>query len=349
MGGKSAEHPISIRSAAAVVPCLRASGHELTIVGISKSGRWLLGDFDDLLARASYELAEVAEHDGDTVTLRWDGRSAWISPIENRDLAPSPIDVVFPILHGPGGEDGSIQGLLEAAGVAFVGAGCQASALAMDKLAMKFLCAGAGIPQADFLEAGSASAEQLAARIRRRFGFPCFVKPANLGSSVGISRVEKASDLSAALTEARKYDPRLVIEEALDAREIEVAMLEAEPPEVSPPGEIVPKGEFYDFEAKYLSGDAQLIAPANLDAGSYEKIRDLARKVWRLTGCRGIARADFFLGRADGRVYFNEINTLPGFTEISMFPRLWALSSYSTAQLFDLVVRGAHEAADATR
>jgi len=348
MGGKSAEHPISIRSAATVVPCLRASGHEVTVVGISKRGRWTHADFDDLLARASRELVEVGHHDGTAVSLRWDGSSTWTAPLRRGDGKPFPVDVVFPVLHGPGGEDGSIQGLLEAAGVPFVGSGCQASAMAMDKLAMKFLCAGAGIPQADFLEAGNDPAEKLRERILSRFGFPCFAKPANLGSSVGITRVDQAGAFDAALAEARRHDSRVVIEEALDAREVEVAMLEAEPPAVSPPGEIVPAGDFYDFDSKYMGSDAELIAPAQLESATYEHIRDLARRVWRLIGCRGLARADFFVARSGGRVYFNEINTLPGFTAISMFPRLWALEGYSAEGLFDLVVREAHRRANAT-
>ena len=248
------------------------------------------------------------------------------------------VDVVFPVLHGPHGEDGTVQGLLDVIGVPFVGAGCAASAMAMDKLCMKTLCTGLGIPQADFLAVGRNSAEELAPRIRSAFGFPCFVKPANLGSSVGISRVESPDGLASALAEARRWDPRVLVERAIDAREIEIALLGSDVPALTPAGEIVAAG-FYDFDTKYIGDDARLIVPAELDENALKTVRDIAVLVWNIIGCRGMARADFFVDRRSGQVLFNEVNTIPGFTRISMYPRLWQAAGVSIEELVDTLVR----------
>ncbi len=261
------------------------------------------------------------------------------------DAAEACFDVVFPVLHGPGGEDGTVQALLELAAAPFVGAGTTASAIAMDKLALKLLCAGAGIAQTDFLAADDADAEELVARINATFGFPCFVKPANLGSSVGISRVSAPGELAAALGEARRWDRRVLIERAVDAREIELAMLGNDVPEVSPPGEIVSRRGFYDYTSKYVdTDDATLIAPANVDPEALATMRSIAVDVWKRIGCRGMARADFFLERGTGRVLFNELNTIPGMTSISMFPKLWELAGLRAPALMRRLVELALEA-----
>jgi D-alanine-D-alanine ligase len=347
-GGASGEHSISLRSAATVVAALAQAGHETTVVGITLEGRWLLGQLGPLLERAKIELVRVAPDAGRQVTLANDGAGARLIALDGRPLSArdAEFDVVFPVLHGPGGEDGTVQGFLELVGATYVGAGCTASALAMDKLAMKYACAGAAIDQVDFLSAGDLPVDQLAKRIDAALGFPCFVKPANLGSSVGISRVARPSELAAALAEARRWDHRVIVERAVDAREIEVGLLGNDVPEISPPGEIVPKRGFYDFESKYCDDNAaDLVAPAELDAPTVERVRSIAARVWALIGCRGLARADFFVERGTGKVLFNEVNTMPGMTRISMYPRLWALAGLEPAALCDRLITLAIEAA----
>ncbi len=340
MGGISGEHSISVRSAAAVKPAIEQAGHEVITVGITKSGRWLLGDYDSLLERARTELVEVAEDSGIPVVLaRTDAGAQFMhtgaSPVSHAALG-TVLDAAFPVTHGPGGEDGTLQGHLDTIGVAYVGAGARASSLAMDKLAMKTLCMGAELPQVEFISAGNDSPGEVEALIRRTFGFPCFVKPANLGSSVGITHVEKPEHLPDALAEARRWDRRVIVERAIDAREIEIALLGNEAPEISAPGEIVMGKGFYDFDSKYVDSEAGLIVPADVSDRQAAEIRATALRAWELIGCRGMARADFFIDKASGDVFLNELNTIPGFTAISMYPRLWAESGL---ELSDLVNR----------
>jgi D-alanine-D-alanine ligase len=347
MGGASGEHSISLRSAAAVTEALEQAGHAVMPLGITRGGSWRTGDFGDLLAAARGELVEVGEDLGRPVTLVRDGDQVRTMPLQGplRASEGRPIDVVFPILHGPGGEDGTLQGQLEMLGVPFVGAGCRASALAMDKIASKVLCAGAGLAQVDFLVAGERDADGLAAAIDAAFGFPCFVKPAALGSSVGISRVETSAELGAALDEARRWDARVIIERAVDVREIELALLGNETPEFSPAGEIIIRSGFYDFESKYVNDSAELVAGAEVASEQRDAMQAIAREFWQLIGCRGMARADFFVERSSGRVLFNEFNTIPGFTAISMYPRLWNEAGVDlpqlVARLIDLALRSA--------
>jgi D-alanine-D-alanine ligase len=340
-GGASGEHSISIRSAATVVPALERAGYRVTCVGITRDGAWQLDDFSRLLHASVTGLVDVTAGAGKPVVLVRQGVNAVriATPGDAEPVAGLPaVDVVFPVLHGPRGEDGTMQGLLEVLGVPFVGAGCAASAMAMDKICMKTLCAGLGIPQAEFLAAGRDDAAKLADRIERAFGFPCFVKPANLGSSVGISKVSAAGDLAAALVEARRWDHRVLVERAVDAREIEIALLGADAPALTPPGEIV-AGGFYDFDEKYVADNAGLVVPADLPESTITQIRSIAVQVWDIIGCKGMARADFFVERASGRVLFNEVNTIPGFTRISMYPRLWQAAGLGIEKLVDKLVR----------
>ena len=340
-GGASGEHSISIRSAATVVPALERAGYRVTCIGITRRGDWRLADFSSLLKASVSQLLEVEPGCGTAALLArlGGGRALIVNPSEGKSAAGlTPIDVVFPVLHGPRGEDGTMQGLLEVLGVPFVGAGCAASAMAMDKICMKTLCAGIAIPQTEFLVVGRDDAPKLASRIDGSFGFPCFMKPANLGSSVGISKVTSADGLAAALEEARRWDPRVLVERAVDAREIEIALLGAEAPALTPPGEIVAAG-FYDFDTKYVADDARLIVPADLDAAALSQIRAIATRVWEIIGCRGMARADFFVERSSGCVLFNEVNTIPGFTRISMYPRLWQAAGIGIEELVDRLVR----------
>jgi D-alanine-D-alanine ligase len=345
-GGISGEHSISLRSAATVLDAVEQAGYDTITVGITLEGRWLLGDLRPLLTRAKSELISLPPDFGLQVTAVNDGSGLRLLGVDGVaiDARHQRPDVVFPVLHWPGGEDGRLQGFLDSVGAAYVGAGCTASALAMDKLAMKYACAGAAIPQVEFLGAGSMSATDLIRSIEQAFGFPCFVKPANLGSSVGISRVSNPSRLPTALAEARRWDRRVVVERAADVREIEVALLGNDNPEISPLGEIVTKKGFYDFESKYVTDSAvELIAPADVDRATSERIADIAKQVWALIGCRGMARADFFVERSTGAVLFNEINTIPGMTRISMYPRLWAAAGLEPGALFDRLIRLALE------
>lgn len=342
-GGNSGEHSISLRSAATVCDALEAAGFEIVTAAISRSGAFLSGDFRPLFVRARNELCEADDSAGSPCALFQDEAGARL--VSDAGATVATVSVVFPILHGPGGEDGKIQGMLESVGVPFVGAGTAASALAMDKLAMKYLCDGAGIRQVEFLDAGNDDAGTLRSRIESSFGYPCFVKPANLGSSVGISRVTDASGVEAALIEARKWDSRVVVERGVDAREIELALLGNDNPEISPPGEIVSPGGFYDFASKYVDDSAELVAPAELAADTLAELEATARRVWHLVGCRGMARADFFVEKSTGTVLFNELNTIPGFTEISMYPRLWGVGGLPLPQLVRRLVELAEAAA----
>ena len=346
MGGPSGEHEISVRSAAAVSKALAALGHEIVAVGITKSGTWIHGDYSEILERATQSLVSVNEDfAGQRVTLaQTDGRAS----LRNLDAeTPSEIvgvDIAFPIVHGPGGEDGKLQGLLASAGVPFVGADCTSSAVAMDKLLMKTLCAGADIRQVDFLNAADDDCDALHERIESSFGYPCFVKPANLGSSVGISCVQEKEALAGAMAEARSWDDRVIIERGIRAREIELALLgrlgsETSEPDIAPPGEIATDGGFYDFETKYVDDQAELIAPAWIADTKLETMHDIAKKVWSLIGCTGMARCDFFVEKNSGKVYFNEINTIPGFTEISMYPRLWQVAGIEMPELVDRLLQ----------
>ncbi len=337
VGGASPEHSISLRSGAAVLRALAATRHRVSTVAITQAGVWHLGDFAPMLETAEAALIEFDGTSGQPVTLGWDGRRTRLVALggDTPRGEKAAVDVVFPVLHGPGGEDGSVQGFLESVRVPFVGAGSTASALAMDKLAMKTLCSGVGLPQVEFLDACEADSDEVAASIEGAFGFPCFVKPSNLGSSVGITRVDEAAALPDALAEARRYDPRVVVERAVDAREIEIAVLGHDPAELSPPGEIVPQEGFYDFDAKYVASTAGLLAPADLPEPTVAQIGEMASTAWKLIGGRGMARIDFFVDRGNGAVYLNEINTIPGFTEISMYPRLWREAGLSMVELVE--------------
>lgn len=348
-GGPSGEHPVSLRSARAVRESLLAAGHAVTVLGVTDSGAWKAGDFDDLLERAATELVNVDEQAGRAVTLAWDGtRSRLLYLDDGSSMNVARPDLVFPVLHGPGGEDGSLQGLLDCNHLPYVGSGCAASALCMDKLLTKQLAAAAGIAQVQFFDASGLDADETAARLNQAFGYPCFVKPANLGSSVGISRVASAGDLQAALDEARRWDQRIIVEQGTDAREIELAMLgDWSQVAISPPGEIVSPGGFYDFEQKYSgSSDTTLLVPADLEYDTLAEMEDIARRFWRAAGCHGLCRADFFVEKSTQRVLFNEVNTMPGFTPISMYPRLWAEAGIQSAELVDSLLRIALERAE---
>jgi len=325
-GGRSGEHEVSLVSAASVAAGLRES-HDVLCVLIDKAGRWLLQDGEEP-RRAGGEPVFLAPVPGDGGRLR---RLA-----DARELARP--DVFFPVLHGPYGEDGTVQGLFELAAVPYVGAGVAASAASMDKAMMKALFARAGLPQVDYrvlLRRDGA----LEARCIEELGLPVFVKPANLGSSVAVAKVKAQGELGPALDAAFGYDRKVVVERGVLAREVEVSVLGNEAPEASLPGEIVPDREFYDYDSKYSpESRTELVIPARLEPQATQEVRRLGVAAFLAVDAAGFARVDFFLERETGRLLVNEINTIPGFTSISMYPKLWAASGIPYAALLARLV-----------
>src|SRR3989454_6465482 len=336
-GGRSGEHEVSLRSAASIIAALDPARYEVVPIAITKDGRWLTGPESlQVLEAAQRDLAPIPEH-GSEVTLPADPTRHGLLPLGQGQ--PTPLDVVFPVLHGTYGEDGTIQGLLELASIPYVGAGVLASAVGMDKALMKSVFRDAGIPVCRWLvtRIGEEAPPALARRVGDELGFPCFVKPANLGSSVGISKVRAAAQLAAGVTEAGAYDPKVVIEEAIDGREFECAVLGNERPEASVIGELVPSREFYDYADKYVEQAARVIIPASIPPETAEAMRTLALRAFRAVDGAGLSRVDFFLERG-GRVLVNEINTMPGFTAISMYPKLWEASGLAFPALVDRLI-----------
>jgi D-alanine-D-alanine ligase len=325
-GGRSGEHGVSVRSAESVAEGLERD-HDVACILIEKTGRWRLQDGSRPRAMGGEAIFLAPDPTDEGTLRRFDDAISLVRP-----------DVFFPVLHGPYGEDGTIQGLFDLAGVPYVGAGVAASAAAMDKTLMKSLFAQAGLPQVRHRTLRSREAS-LEARALDELGLPVFVKPANLGSSVAVSKVSTAEALGAALDLALAYDHKVVIEEAVDAREIEVAVLGNEGAEPSVPGEIVPDREFYDYDSKYAADSTtKLIIPAPLDEPAAAEIRRLAVDAFAAVDACGLARVDFFVERSSGRVLVNEVNTMPGFTSISMYPRLWAASGVPYRELLARLV-----------
>lgn len=321
-GGRSAEHEVSVQSAASIWHAADPNKYELVPIAISKSGCWRSGV-------SPLEVLAV----GDSVPEP----ELWQDPV----TALADVQVAFPVLHGPYGEDGTVQGLLEILDIPYVGAGVLASSLSLDKAMAKLVFAQHGFPQGPFLVfqrnyCREYPAEVLRA-VERQLGFPCFVKPANMGSSVGISKVHISDYLPQALELAAKYDSKIVIEAFIAGREIECSVLGNDEPVVSVPGEIIPAAEFYDYQAKYVS-DSQVIIPAALTPKQVAEVQQLALSVYRAVNCSGLARVDFFLRQEDEQFLLNEINTMPGFTRISAYPKLWEASGLPYARLIDELV-----------
>ncbi len=345
-GGRSGEHEVSLASARAVVETLRGSGrYEVLPVGITREGRWISsGDpMRELESRARKLAGSSLASSSKSVAEQLAASVAERLPVD-LDAA----DVVFPVLHGPFGEDGSIQGMLEVAGVPYVGSGVLASAAGMDKVTMKKIFAFHGLPQVDWLgltrKEWECDRESRIQEIETSLGYPCFVKPSNLGSSVGINKATGAWELESALDAAATLDRRIIVEAGVDAREIEVSVLGNEEAEVSVPGEIVvPEHEFYDYEAKYTEGGMQLHTPAQIPDETAEELRRVARIAYNSIDAAGMARVDFFLERGSGRLLLNEINTIPGFTPTSVYPKLWAASSLPYDRLLDRLIQLALE------
>jgi D-alanine-D-alanine ligase len=332
-GGRSPEHPISCLTASSVVQVIDPARYEVVVVGLTRDGRWVLGDDVTAMAPTGADgLPEVTAGPHLTVTA-----PAQLPAVLGQ------VDVVLPLLHGAYGEDGTVQGLLEFADVRYVGSGVLASAVAMDKDVMKTLLAAAGVPVCRWLAVTTAQWADGPESVRERvatLGWPVFVKPARAGSSFGISKVEAPEQLAAALAHAFDVDPKVVVEQAVVGREVECGVLQGvagTPPEVSVAGEVIVGGghAFYDFEAKYTDATAlRLVIPAALDDAVAQRLRDLAVQAFQALSCEGLARVDFFV-TADGDVVLNEVNTMPGFTPSSMFPRVWAASGLDYPALVD--------------
>jgi D-alanine-D-alanine ligase len=343
-GGRSGEHEVSLMSARTVMAALQKAGYETVPIGITTGGQWLVkGDpmisLTDRLAKGDPQLSTNGHPHNDAPLLP-------APMLADEDRLPT-VDLIFPVLHGPYGEDGTVQGLLEMANLPYVGSGVLASAVGMDKLASKQLFAVAGLPQAPYRSFLRREWRQrphvVVERLEAALTYPMFVKPANLGSSVGISKAKNHDQLITAIELACVYDRKILVEQGIpQAREIEVSVLGNDEPEASIPGEVVPCNEFYDYEAKYLDDRSQLLIPADLEPGLAEEIQVLAIRAFRVLDCAGLARVDFLLDR-DGNVYLNEINTMPGFTHASMYPRLWGASGLPLPQLVERLVELAME------
>jgi D-alanine-D-alanine ligase len=355
-GGRSGEHEVSLASAAAVFQHLDPSRYEAIAIRIEKDGRWTLPSEPPRVMNAADVIkgalaAGASRTTGESgVRLQPDhaARDAHPMAYPGGDTliaggAGVKLDVVFPVLHGPYGEDGTVQGLLELANVPYVGAGVLASAVGMDKAAMKLVFAAKGLPICDYevvLKRDWQRDEHAVLQtVVSRLGFPVFVKPANLGSSVGISKAKHAAELRAAIELAAQFDRKIVVEAAVPrAREIEVAVLGNDDPEASVPGEIIPSGEFYDYEAKYVSDDSRTVIPAQLDPARAEEVRALAIGAFKAIDGAGMARVDFLLAGDTQTLYLNEVNTIPGFTTISMYSKMWEASGLPYPRLLDRLI-----------
>ncbi len=340
-GGRSAEHEVSLQSAKNVAEAIDRDKYDVALIGIDKSGRWLLPDQSQYLLNASDPKLISLNRQGqeDVALVPQSGGS--LSDL-NSGGTHSSIGVVFPILHGPFGEDGTVQGLLKLADVPFVGAGVLGSSVGMDKDVMKRLLRDAGLPIGKFIVLRRTDLADFAA-ISDEIGLPCFVKPANLGSSVGVHKVTDQASFDAACADAFTYDSKVLVEEFIDGRELECAVLGNLAPKASVVGEIVPTHEFYSYDAKYIDEQgAALEIPANIPESVSEHIRELSVRTFQVLECEGLGRVDCFL-TPDGEVIVNEINTIPGFTKISMYPRLWEASGISYSDLINRLIELAIE------
>lgn len=358
-GGRSGEHEVSLASAAAVFGHLDRARYEPVALRIEKDGRWSLAErppttvsAGEVIEQARLDAARPSRAGREVHMVAHQSEHTLLSidrSLDQADGGRHPIvtglnlDVIFPVLHGPYGEDGTIQGLLELANIPYVGAGVLASAVGMDKGMMKVVFAAHGLPvcaysvvrHTDWLTDREATATALESAL----GYPVFVKPANLGSSVGISKAKDRAGLAAAMDLAGSFDRRIIVEAAVpDAREIECAVLGNEDPDASVPGEVIPSREFYDYEAKYLDEGSKTVIPADLPAHLVEQVRRLSIQAFKAIDCAGMARVDFLLSRRDGSVFVNEVNTIPGFTTISMYSKMWQASGVPYPELLDRLI-----------
>ncbi|NPV85230.1 MAG: D-alanine--D-alanine ligase [Anaerolineae bacterium] len=341
-GGRSGEHEVSLMSARSVLSVLDDQKYEVVPIGITRQGVWVTGKnaLEDLQTGKWEHLTQVALlpdlRDNTLYRVHQSPHGRTIHPLTD-------IDIMFPLLHGTYGEDGTLQGFFEMAGIAYVGAGVLASSLGMDKASFKMTMRAYQIPVVNnlLLTASQidAQGEAVIASIESQLSYPVFVKPSNLGSSVGISKCKNSHDLQKALIEARKYDRRVVVEQGIAAREIEVAVLGNENPQASIPGEIRPLDEFYTYRAKYQPGGSELLIPAPMSETEAERFQELAVRVFQAVDCAGMARVDFLWDKASGQIYVSELNTIPGFTQTSMYPKLWQASGIAYGELIDRLIQ----------
>ena len=338
-GGVSSEHEVSRMSATSILENLSPEKYDVHMVGITKEGRWLLytGPIGDIVSGAweqgpvtpAFLSPDPSVHG--LVILKEDGTSEILR-----------LDVVFPALHGKNGEDGTIQGLFQLSGIPFVGCDTESSAICMDKAVTHTLLSAADIEQAHYLwfyaDRFDAAPDTIKKKIKARLDFPVFVKPANAGSSVGVSKVERYEDLDEAIRKAAREDKKVIVEEGIRGQEVECAVLGNRDAQASIVGEIGASAQFYDYDDKYVNGTSQLYIPARLDQEVAEKIRRTAVRAYRLLGCSGLTRVDFFVTEGDHRVVLNELNTLPGFTSISMYPKLWMAMGLTYGELLDKLI-----------
>jgi D-alanine-D-alanine ligase len=337
-GGQSAEHEVSVISARSMLAELNRDRFHITLVGISRDGVWRhIDESSNVLASGVVDTDAaprvLVDHNGGGMLVEGDDGS----------FERLPVDVVFPVLHGPHGEDGTVQGLLELAGIAAVGSGVAGSSVGMDKELSKRVFRAEGLPQLDYAvvrrSKWRAESDTVLDELEERLGFPMFVKPARMGSSVGVSRAHDRESLIVALDEAARFDNKMIVETAaVDCREVECAVLGYEDAQASVLGEIVPDNDFYDYESKYVTGNSELVIPAELSVQITEAIQRLALAAFRAVGAAGLARVDFFVSRDGKHVHVNEINTMPGFTPISMYPKLWAQSGLEYPDLIDRLI-----------
>lgn len=350
-GGRSSEHEVSLMSARAVLGALDPQKYDIIPIGVTKQGAWLIAPdaVEQLIDRAASSGALEGEVEGTAMVALTTNPSrsgelvhqaAAGEPAEGAFGAP--LDVLFPLIHGRTGEDGVLQGVFELAEVPFVGAGVLGSAVGMDKAITKKLWQASGLPVGPYIVVTShdwkADSSRWKGEIATKLGFPCFVKPANSGSSIGITKVHRLEDLESAVLEATTFDNKLIIESSIAGRELECGVLGNESPEGSIVGEIIPGHEFYDYEDKYFDDAVQLVIPAELPAEVAQRVQQLAVKAFLAVEARGMARVDFFLEDETGELYVNEINTIPGFTRMSMFPRLWEASGLDFPDLCDRLI-----------
>lgn len=328
-GGRSAEHEISIMSARSVLEVADKNKYELIPIAITKNGYWLSPEKSRQIINSNLSEAKSQEQKCIAESLNF--------------FLSEKVDLVFPLLHGPYGEDGKIQGLLEMIDLPYVGAGVTGSVLAMDKVMMKEIFAFHQLPQGKFMSYDKHQFEQeelkqIKSEILEQIGYPCFIKPANMGSSIGISKVDTSNRLEEALINAFNYDHKVVIEENITGREVECSVLGNKEVEASLPGEIKSGNEFYDYEAKYKDKATELVIPAVLEDEKISRLQYLAIQAFKVLDCKGLARVDFFISEQENKVYLNEVNTIPGFTRYSMYPKLWEVSGLGYKKLIDKLI-----------
>lgn len=333
-GGKSAEHKVSLQTALAVIKAIDFNRYDVYPIFITEAGKWLIGD------KLTSPVATV-----ETLQVSDQSANGLLSLIESKldeKEGNRPFDMIFPLLHGPNGEDGTVQGLLEVLEIPYVGNGVLSSSAGMDKVIMKNVFAEAGLPQVTYVSCTRSEWENnetaMYEKVEAAMNYPIYVKPANLGSSVGISKCMDRQELEKAFKEAFQYDRKIIIEEGVVAREIEIAVLGNDDPRCSVAGEIVPKTDFYDYEAKYEDGSTALIIPAEMTDEQYNELKEMAITAFKSLDCSGLVRADFFLTE-DGQAYINEVNTMPGFTPFSMFPLLWKQSGIDYSELIEQLIQ----------